>query len=213
MNNTLTRKGINLTLIGVLFYAINVVVTNSSFIVAMGDFSDFEDALLIIDSITDIIGVAAIVLIILGTAKLIKVCSTFKLVIPLVIVGILCTIAVDLVRDTIAYQLTWVMWLDIASTIISCLFITMLCVGLSKLYKENKNEKRAKKAIVVIVFYIILSIIYVLLMQFVTIFSGHIWDSELLDILIVGWFAVLLNIVANLIVILYLNKAKKELGK
>lgn len=213
MSKSQTKKGISQIFLGVLLYAINLVVTNSTFIFAMGNFYEIEHVYLIIDSITDIIAIVAIVLIIMGVLKAKKECKTFRFIIPLIALGVLCSVAVDLSRDIYAYQVTWVMLLDVVSTVFNCLFVLCLCIGLRKLYKKNKNDKRAKNAIVVLVLYIIFSVIAVLLMQFVTIFSGHIWNSELLDILIIAWVSVLFNIVSNLIVILYLNQAKKELGK
>ena len=213
MSKSQTKKGISQIFLGVLLYAINLVVTNSTFIVAMGNFYEIEDAYLVIDSITDVIGIVAIVLIIMGALKAKKECKTFRFIIPLIALGVLCSIAVDLSRDLYAYQVTWIMCLDIVSTIFNCLFVLCLCIGLRKLYKKNKNDKRAKKAIVVLVLYIIFSVIAVLLMQFATIFSGHLWNSELFEMLIIAWASVLLNIVSNLIVILYLSQAKNELGK
>ena len=76
MSKSQTKTGISQIFLGVLLYAINLVVTNSTFIFAMGNFYDYEDVYLVIDSITDVIGIVAIVLIIMGAIKAKKMTNT-----------------------------------------------------------------------------------------------------------------------------------------
>ena len=166
-------------------------------------------------SIMSIVGglfaIASAVLLIWGSLKSKKECSRFVYVIPFVILSLVCGVTVYVYREMVAFQSFAIMGIDMLDMVFGSVAVIVLSSAIAQIYKKKNKPKRAKQGIVISVLFTIFLVIAKLLEQITCIAYGHVWDNETGILLVMAWLPVLLITVSYVMLLIYLQKAKKEI--